>query len=209
MGYPNPWRQMPEPYNQYIWQDDAHIFKLELPDLVPASANNVYAELGIGNGGLITELARLNPDDFFLGIDLYYRQLGRSARRIHREKLSNVQLLRYNANHPAILFPNHFLQGILINFPDPWPKARHHNNRIFDGPVAKHLRQILKPKKGWVFLQTDQKPYFEGACRLLEKEGFTVCQKEYPPIMPELIRSPFHSLFDSRGDVVHAVTAWV
>ena len=206
--YPNPWKNMPDPYHRYIWQDDDYVFRTELPNLVPKEASALVAEFGIGNGYLLRQIASQHSNVFFLGVELYYKPLGQSAKRIHRAGLKNVQLIRYNALHPAVLFPDRFLDGIIVNFPEPWPKDRHHKNRIFYGPIAKHYKQILKPG-GWVFLQTDQQAYYEMAIQVLKAEAFHIEENKFPFVMDNASKSYFQSLFEAKGDHIYRVHAKV
>jgi tRNA (guanine-N7-)-methyltransferase len=173
------------------------MFKRDLPAQIPPQYGQVVAELGIGNGTYLRQVAKANPQVFFLGVDMFFKPLGQTAKRLHRSWARNVRLIRYNALHPAILFPDGFLDGVIVNFPDPWPKDRHSKHRIFEGPIAHHLKQVLKPH-GWVFLQTDQEPYFQGAWRLLEAFGFEIHRDVYPPILEAQTRSYFHRLFESQ-----------
>lgn len=197
---------MPDPYNRYIWKEDAYIFRSELPHLISRKYKFVVAELGIGNGTLLRDMAKNHPDGFFLGVELYHKPLGKAAKRIHGSGIQNVQLIRYNALHPAILFPDHFLDGMIVNFPEPWPKLKHHRNRIFYGPFAQHVRKILKPM-GWIFLQTDQKAYFDESKRQLSKADFQVCESQFPSVMAPLTKSYFHQLFDTQGDPIYRLLA--
>jgi len=204
--YPNPWKKLPDPYDRFIWQEDAFVFRSELSTRVPPQYRYVVAELGIGNGALLKQMAASHPEVYFLGVELYYKPLGQAAKRLHRNGIHNAQLIRYNALHPAILFPDCFLDGLIVNFPEPWPKAKHHKYRIFFGPFASQIRKVLK-LDGWVFLQTDQKSYFDAAKTLLSQAQFQVQEDEYPFVMAPAARSYFHNLFESKGDPIYRLLA--
>ncbi|MER3468849.1 MAG: tRNA (guanine-N7)-methyltransferase, partial [Thermoflexus sp.] len=54
-----------------------------------------------------------------------------ALRRLRREGLSHVRLVLGEAFAAlAVLFPPDSIAGLHINFPDPWPKARHHHRRL-------------------------------------------------------------------------------
>jgi len=207
MNNGNPWKTMPEPYCKYIWCEHDHVFRQQFPQLIPSNYKTVIAELGIGTGALLRDMAVSNPDVFFIGIDLFYRPLGKTAKRLHRSDVrENVKLLRYNANHPAILFPDNFLDGVVINFPEPWPKKRHHKNRIVYGPAAGHFRKVLK-KDGWLFFQSDDYSYFQSAHELFEQERFEITLNTYPTIIKDTFKSSFHNLFESKSTPIYCFLA--
>ncbi len=55
--------------------------------------------------------------------------------------------------------PPHSAQAIHIYFPDPWPKKKHHKNRLINEDFPALARAALVPN-GTVFLRTDDAPYF-------------------------------------------------
>jgi tRNA (guanine-N7-)-methyltransferase len=70
------------------------------------------------------------------------------------------------------------LDEVLLYFPDPWPKKRHHKRRIVQPPFVELVARKLKP--GGVFrMATDWQPYAEhmletaGRCALLRNESTT------------------------------------
>jgi tRNA (guanine-N7-)-methyltransferase len=53
---------------------------------------------------------------------------------------------------------------ITLRYPDPWPKRRHHGNRILTKDFAADALRACK-KGGRLQLTTDDREYFEWACR--------------------------------------------
>jgi len=54
--------------------------------------------------------------------------------------------------------PRGFFEEILILFPDPWPKKRHHKRRLVQGPFAALAASRLA-RGGVLRLATDWEPY--------------------------------------------------
>jgi tRNA (guanine-N7-)-methyltransferase len=71
--------------------------------------------------------------------------------------------------------PDASLDEVLLYFPDPWPKKRHHKRRIVQAPFVELVARKLK-SGGRFRLATDWQHYAEqmldvvGACALLENE---------------------------------------
>jgi len=71
--------------------------------------------------------------------------------------------------------PDASLDEVLLYFPDPWPKKRHHKRRIVQAPFVELVARKLK-SGGRFRLATDWQHYAEqmldvvGACPLLENE---------------------------------------
>jgi tRNA (guanine-N7-)-methyltransferase len=57
------------------------------------------------------------------------------------------------------LLPTAAIRAYYIFFPDPWPKKRHHENRLFQPRFIAALHRTLAPGGG-VHFATDHLPYF-------------------------------------------------
>jgi len=58
---------------------------------------------------------------------------------------------------------------VIINFPDPWPKTRHHKHRFMSPPFIKELSRICKSSAILEFA-TDHWPYMEYGARCIEED---------------------------------------
>lgn len=88
-------------------------------------------EIGCGNGHFLEEYADLYPGTDCLGIDLRIKRIEKSCRKADRKGLSNLRFMLGDAF--AILAgmpPGVLADRIAVNFPDPWPKYRHRDNRL-------------------------------------------------------------------------------
>jgi tRNA (guanine-N7-)-methyltransferase len=88
-------------------------------------------EIGFGMGDAIVELARLHPERDYLGIDVYEPGIGSLLARLHALDISNVRVVRGDAvDLLQRRVPVSSLDAVMIFFPDPWPKKRHHKRRL-------------------------------------------------------------------------------
>ena len=91
----------------------------------------VTLEIGFGNGDNLLAMAAAEPHADFLGIEVHRPGIGRLLSRIAEMTLSNLKVIRDDAvevlqNHVAAAA----FERVLILFPDPWPKRRHHKRRL-------------------------------------------------------------------------------
>ena len=120
----------------------------------------LFLEIGSGKGAFITQLALQNPDKFYLacegGININVRILQKAAEL----NLQNLKVITEYITVPTDWFAPNTLDGIYINFCDPWPKDRHAHRRLTYRNLLEGYKTIAKPG---AFLQfkTDNDALFE------------------------------------------------
>jgi len=123
--------------------------------------NPIKLEIGFGNGNFLLEMAVREPDCNFIGMDFYHKGIRKVITRLERLKIPNVRLAYGDAKERTpLIFREGELTEILINFPDPWPKKRHHKRRLIKPPFVDQLAQKLSPQ-GSLRVATDYAPYAE------------------------------------------------
>lgn len=128
--------------------------------IFPSPASIIW-EVGCGHGHFLTAYAKIRPDQLCVGIDITADRIERANRKRARANLANLHFIQAEARTfletlpPYITFSN-----IYILFPDPWPKLRHHKNRImrsdFLGAVARRAGEQSR-----LYFRTDYQPYFD------------------------------------------------
>jgi tRNA (guanine-N7-)-methyltransferase len=131
---------------------------LDLDALFGRHARRV-AEIGFGNGDNLLALAASRPEEDFLGIEVHRPGVGRLLLQLKERALGNVRVICRD----AVEVLERYLGGpsfdeILILFPDPWPKKRHHKRRLIQPPFVALLAERLKGG-GVLRLATDWEPY--------------------------------------------------
>jgi tRNA (guanine-N7-)-methyltransferase len=116
-------------------------------------------EIGFGNGANLVHMASEHPEVDFLGIEVHRPGVGRVLLDIERLGLRNVRV----SNHDAVevlgqQLPEACLDEVLVLFPDPWHKKRHHKRRLLNAPFVALLASRLKPG-GLLRAATDWEPY--------------------------------------------------
>ena len=92
--------------------------------------NPLRIEIRMGKGKFIMELAKLNPDINYVGIEKYSSVLIRAIEKQTEEELPNVRFLRFDAEYLCDIFEKGEVDRIYLNFSDPWPKDRHAKRRL-------------------------------------------------------------------------------
>jgi tRNA (guanine-N7-)-methyltransferase len=124
-------------------------------------------EIGFGSGDVLFELARRHPEQDFLGIEVHKPGVGALLLKLEQEQLKNVRLLCEDAVQVLVgRLPDACLDTILVYFPDPWPKKRHHKRRLLQAEFAALAAHKLKIA-GCLQLATDWQDYAEQMLAVL------------------------------------------
>jgi tRNA (guanine-N7-)-methyltransferase len=125
-------------------------------------------EIGCGHGHYLTAYAEANPDEFCLGIDLIADRIDRANRKATRAGLQNLSFIKAEARETLDALPKKPAPTrVFVLFPDPWPKKRHHKNRLMRDPFLAQLGAVCPPGAE-LFFRTDFEPYYLDACTHLQ-----------------------------------------
>lgn len=142
----------------------------------------IVLDIGFGSGESLLAIAEQRSDINFVGVEVYRQGIGNLFNHLNKRQLNNVRVI--NADALDVLQENlsiNSLAGILVWFPDPWPKKRHHKRRLVqkdfvqaaarvlqqDGilhlasdwqPYAEHMREVMRSQTQFGLLQTPQNP---------------------------------------------------
>ncbi len=133
-------------------------------------------EVGFGAGEALIALAGREPARDFLGIEVYPPGVGHLLARCHEAGLGNIRIAMADALDvlERWLAPSS-VEEVLVWFPDPWPKKRHHKRRLVQARFASLVHRVLKPG-GRLHLATDWEPYAEHMLEVLDAyPGFSNC----------------------------------
>lgn len=154
-------------------------------DVIFETDQPLEVDIGCGKGRFILSRAATHPNINYLGVDRLLARLRIVDKRIQRRGLTNVRLLRIEASYAIEhLLPPESVRTLYVQFPDPWPKRRHHRRRLFSPPLLDAIHRTLEPK-GRIHLVTDHAGYFEaidgifkGDPRFLETRIFEPTEEE-------------------------------
>jgi len=116
-------------------------------------------EIGFGNGENLAALAQAHPERDFLGVEVHRPGIGRLLLALESRQLANVRVICHDAVEVlAQQIAPQWLQEMLIFFPDPWPKKRHHKRRLVQRDFAQLAAERLAVG-GVLRVATDWQPY--------------------------------------------------
>ena len=125
-------------------------------------------EIGFGNGEHLAALAAAHPERDYLGIEVHRPGVGHLLMLATNNSLTN---LRASAHDAVEVLREQITPGVLdevlVLFPDPWHKKRHHKRRLIQPPFVELVASRLTPG-GTFRLATDWEPY---ALQMLEVLG--------------------------------------
>ncbi len=170
----------------------------------------LYIEVGMGKGRFITELAQTCPERNFVGIEKYSSVLLRALeKRAQLPDLKNLYFLRMEAEDLPEVFGENEVDGIYLNFSDPWPKDRHAKRRLPSKEFLARYHQILKPQ-GRVEFKTDNRALFDFALEQAKEAGWSIDAFTYdlhhtPEMMEGNVMTEYEERFSARGNPIHKV----
>jgi tRNA (guanine-N7-)-methyltransferase len=95
----------------------------------------VTLEIGFGNGEHLASLAAAHPERNYFGVEVHRPGVGHLFMLAASRNLTNLRA----SSHDAVEVLNHqiapgALDEVLVLFPDPWHKKRHHKRRLIQPP---------------------------------------------------------------------------
>lgn len=126
---------------------------------VKSVSGPIRLDIGCGNGEALIFEAKQNRDANYIGVELQYKEVYRTASKIKSNDLSNCLVLQLDAKKIPSLFAPDQIEQVNLFFPDPWPKTKQKKNRLIHPTYLKEL--FPKMKKGSCFnIRTDNDDYF-------------------------------------------------
>ena len=148
-------------------------------------------EIGFGNGESLLALAAAHPERDYVGIEVHRPGIGHLMLRAEELGLGNLRAICRDAVEVLQqCVAAGSLDELLLYFPDPWPKKRHHKRRIVQPPFVALVASRLRPG-GVLRMATDWQPYAEhmlevaSGCAALRNEspdGSFVARPESRPV---------------------------
>jgi tRNA (guanine-N7-)-methyltransferase len=145
--------------------------------------SHFVCEFGCGHGHFLVAYALAHPEKLCLGLDIEHARIERANLKQARvrSKAPHLHFLQADAN----LFLDTLPAGVTLSdsfilFPDPWPKKRHHKNRLIQPAFLDKLHARAIPATR-IFFRTDHEPYFEAArATFVRHAGWEITDDAWP-----------------------------
>lgn len=140
--------------------------------------NPIRIEVGMGKGRFIYELAGLNPDINYVGIEKFSSVLLRAIQKQELNPLPNLKFIRMEAEELEEVFGYEEVDRIYLNFSDPWPKDRHAKRRLPSRQFLSRYDAFLA-HNGCIEFKTDNQALFEFALEEVKEANWTLAAVTY------------------------------
>ncbi|MGN1298638.1 MAG: tRNA (guanosine(46)-N7)-methyltransferase TrmB [Candidatus Scatovivens sp.] len=197
------------------------VFYIDKPGIFKGKWNNkfekeqpLYLEIGCGKGLFISNLAFNNKDKNFIAIDMVEAMLGLSKRNIENKyngNPKNLLLIRANAERILDVFDeNDKIEGIYINFCNPWPREKHKKRRLTHPRQLENYKKILN-KNSKIYFKTDNDGLFMESLEYFKQCGFDIEDITYDlhlkNIFDKNIITEHEEMFSNQGIKIKALIA--
>lgn len=167
----------------------------------------IRIEIGMGKGRFIMDLARMNPDINYVGIEKYSSVLLRGIQKMESDPLPNLYFIRMEAEEITDVFGREEVDRIYLNFSDPWPKDRHAKRRLPSREFL-HRYDAILVRDGMIEFKTDNPDLFRFALEELEPAGWRLNQvtedlHRDEEMMRGNIMTEYEERFSSMGNPIY------
>lgn len=182
---------------------------LYVPDQIEHSVNRlslfpdlerIHTEFCSGTGDWIVDRAKRNPKIGWIAVERKFERAKKIWTKAKRVGLTNLMVVCSE----GLVFTQYYspeVSEVFVNFPDPWPKRRHHKHRIIQKEFIDAIRDILVPT-GKATCVSDDFPFIEGSIREFGKcSGWHLAFQANE--WPEYGKSYFQELWKSKGRIIH------
>jgi len=141
--------------------------------------NMLNLEIGFGMGKSLADMAEAAPEQDFIGVEVHLPGVGALLKDVEDRGLENVRVYNIDANDVIDLcLPDASLDRVMIFFPDPWHKKKHHKRRLIQPEFIQRIRHKLRVG-GVLHLATDWENYAEHMLEVMnDSEGFDNTQEQ-------------------------------
>ncbi len=169
--------------------------------------NPIHIEIGMGKGKFIIQMAKINKNINYIGIEMYDSVLVKATKHLEDEEyLENLKLLLFDANNINEIFDKE-ISRIYLNFSDPWPKTRHAKRRLTSENFLNKYDFIFKDKNE-IFMKTDNNDLFEFSMESFEKHGYTLKNITRDLKDENNVLTEYESKFISKGIKINRLEAY-
>jgi tRNA (guanine-N7-)-methyltransferase len=168
-----------------------------------SSWTSTFLELGSGSGAHLLEQAERHGDALWVGVELRFKRLVRTVEKAQKKGIQNLVVVRADGMCISELFGGESLDGVFINFPDPWDKRRWRKHRMLGEELLSQLATLLK-EGGILSFKTDHRDYFDEVLSAIQRTGrfsidITSLDLHQSPFAKDNIMSEFEQLFAAKG----------
>ncbi len=184
-------------------QDNPERHRID-PALIFGDDRPIWLEVGFGGGEHMVHMAARYPDIGIIGCEPFINGVAMLLGKIRAAGVENVSVHPGDARDLMDVFPAASVSKAFLNYPDPWPKARHHRRRFVTPEHLIPLARVMKP--GAEFrVATDIPDYVRQTLEEVPPAGFDLVA-EGPEQWDDWLSTRYEQKALREGRVPHYVT---
>jgi tRNA (guanine-N7-)-methyltransferase len=174
--------------------------RAELKGILPRPIP-IVLEIGCGHGHFLARYAAEFPPKCCIGVDLRSDRIARARRKVEHARLPNCHFVRSEALEFLRSLPAGVtFEEIWVLFPDPWPKKRHHKNRLLQPDFFEVVAERAQAGTA-LYFRTDHTEYFESVA------AFLPALTTWQPALAEVWPMEHETVFQARADSYRSLIA--
>jgi len=175
-----------------------------------ASFSDFYLEIGSGKGKFLFDMANKFADKKFVGVERNVTCAGFAAKKLVEGEVSNAKLMFENADQILMTLKDKSVDGIFLNFSDPWPKKRHHKRRLTAPQYLLQYARVLK-KDALLVIKTDNDDLYQFSLETLAESPFKIIFEtfDYKDLDEFDVMTEYEISFRDEGMPIHRIIAKV
>lgn len=176
------------------------------PARIFGAARPLWLEIGFGGGEHLVHMAALYPQIGLIGCEPFVNGVAMLLGKIRQAGVQNLTIHPGDVRDLFDVLPDACLDKVFLNYPDPWPKARHHRRRFVTPGYLQGLARVMKP--GAEFrVATDIPDYVRQTLEEVPPAGFTlVSQAGEGGAWPDWISTRYEQKALREGRSPHYLT---
>ncbi|MGL4281445.1 MAG: tRNA (guanine(46)-N(7))-methyltransferase TrmB [Albidovulum sp.] len=140
----------------------------------------VWLEVGFGGGEHLVHIAARYPGIGIIGAEPFVNGIAMLLGKIRAAGVENLAVHPGDARDLLEVLPEASIAKAFLNYPDPWPKRRHHRRRFVTADHLVPLARVMRP--GAEFrIATDIPDYVRQALKEVPKAGFVLVLESAAP----------------------------
>ena len=141
------------------------------PAVIFGDALPVWLEIGFGGGEHMVHMAARYPGIGLIGCEPFVNGVAMLLGKIRRAGVTNLAVHPGDVRDLFDVLPQASVSRAFLNYPDPWPKHRHHRRRFVTPEHLEPLARVLAP--GAEFrVATDIPDYVRQTRQQVPQAGF-------------------------------------
>ena len=170
----------------------------ENPDRTPLDPGAIFGdrplwlEVGFGGGEHLVGIAEANPDVGIIGCEPFINGVAMLLGKVRQAKISNLRVHPGDVRDLFDVLPEASVARCFLNYPDPWPKARHHRRRFVTPEYLDPLARVMAPG-AVLHVATDIPDYVRQTLEEVPRAGFS-----WTAEAPEDWRTPWDGWISTR-----------